>query len=249
MEAYSFDITPELIQADISMAEYAYSIRNSSPSLLNMCGYHATQAIEKSLKFALYHINPELCEKLGYTHNIDAALCKLERAQNGFISSHRDVADISDLLSLLNKARYGDYTVTQGVACKVLHIAQELSQEIINEYGSPTKDISAERFCTNSQYLAQALDLIEKEMHERQLVSTPNGFFSPADGYMVSAIKQGIRNVSVELTMLSRSKTEKDKFTDDDKCTFYVSYGKVYDEHQWKARQRELYNKKTAERT
>jgi HEPN domain-containing protein len=244
MEAYSFDITPELIQADISMAEYAYSIRNSSPSLLNMCGYHAAQAIEKSLKYALYHINPEMCERLGYTHSIDAALCKLERVQNGFISTHQDVADMSDLLSLLNKARYGDYTVTQGVACKVLHIAQELSEEIIHAFGLPVTLVSNEQYCTNTQYITQALDLIEKEMHERQTIATPNGYACPADGYLISSIKQGIRNVSVELTMLSRSKAEKERFTDGDKCTFYVSYGKVYDKRQWNALQRKLANRK-----
>lgn len=244
MEAYSFDITPELIQADISMAEYAYSIRNSSPSLLNMCGYHSAQAIEKSLKFALYHIHPEMCERLGYTHNIDAALCKLERAQNGFIASHQDVADISDLISLLNKARYGDYTVTQGVACKVLHIAQELSQEIIQTYGMRYKTVSQETYCTNTQYIKQALSLVEKEMCERQTVVTPKGRVSPEDGYLISAVKQGIKNVCVELTMLSRSKAEKGRFTDDDKCTFYVSYGKVYDERQWAAHQRKYANQK-----
>ena len=248
MEAYSFDITPELIQADITLAEYAYSMRNSLPSLMNMCGYHATQAIEKSLKFALYHISPEMCERLGYTHSIDAALCKLERVQTGFISTHQDVADISDLLSLMNKSRYGDYKVTQGVACKVLHIAQELSQEIIQDPAPMTRISSNEHYSTNDHYISQAIDLIEKELHERRVVNTPNGIANPADGYLISQVKQGNKNVSVELTMLSRSKSERDRFTDDDKCTFYVSYGKVYDEYQWKTNQHGINRRISAER-
>ena len=248
MEAYSFDITPELIQADVSLAEYAYSMRNSMPALMNMCGYHAAQAIEKSLKFALYHISPEMCERLGYTHSIDAALCKLERVQNGFISSHQDVADVSDLLSVMNKARYGDYTVTQGTACKVLHIAQEISQEIIQTYAPATRAQSNEHYSTNDNYISQAIDLVEKEMHERRIVNTLNGAANPADGYLISEVKQGIKNVSVEVTMLSRSKTERCRFTDNDKYKFYVSYGKVYDEYQWKTKQREFIARKPIEK-
>ena len=247
MEAYSFEITPELIQADIALAEYAYSARSTSPALLDMCGYHSAQAIEKSLKYALYNVNPEMCERLGYTHSIDAVLCKLERVQNGFISKHQDVADISDLLSLMNKSRYGDYKVTQGKACKVLHIATELCQEIIQTYGAPTRAISNEHYCTNDRYIEQAVSLVEREMHERQAVHTPNGNVSPAEGYLISTAKQGVKYVSVELTMLSRSKAERGRFNDGDKCTFYVAYGKVYDEFQW-ARQKEMLARRPTER-
>ena len=58
MDEFRFDITPEIIEADITLANYIYNMNGRTQALLNMCGYHATQAIEKSLKLILYSVDP-----------------------------------------------------------------------------------------------------------------------------------------------------------------------------------------------
>ena len=60
-------ITPELISVDIAFANAKMSDMQEA---INMKAYHAAQAIEKSLKYALYISNIELFQEIGNSHSI-----------------------------------------------------------------------------------------------------------------------------------------------------------------------------------
>lgn len=234
MDEFRFDITPEIIEADITLANYIYNMNGRTQALLNMCGYHATQAIEKSLKLILYSVDPKRYEDEGLfrTHSIEAILCNIEAAKSGFISAHQEIVDTCRLFTKMNTSRYGEYNASQGAACRVIHLARDLFSEVDREYGMQYRSCSEESktLCTNDTYISRAALLLERAMHELTEVNTPNGKANPADGYMINSVKQGNRAIHIEVTMLSRSKADGDAPREGDRAAFTIAKGMVYED-------------------
>ena len=239
MGDFTFNLSPDIIDADLQIASQLLSSAEKqevcNSAMLNMCGYHAAQAIEKSLKLLFYTHAPEVYRQtdLCNTHSIPAILYPLHKEMPQYEERHKEVAAMSKQLSLFNIARYGDYTVTRNEAKKAVQLATELYSDVVHELGRPIQSSQKKELCNNEVYITQAIDLIEKSMQKLYEVDTPNGKVNPSDGYTINNIKQGYLHIQVDVTMLSRSKEKGEKPNNGDRCTFYVSKGRVYDSKQW----------------
>lgn len=252
MGEHKFNITPELVAGDLLIADTLLHHNDKMNQILNngelsnlrketLCnysGYHAAQAIEKSLKLMMYKRNPELYneQSLYVSHSIQSILVALEMVEPSFITNHMELTKLSKSMNEMNTARYGDISVSENFAEKLFQCATNIYHEMLVDYGitkeQPVRE-EPKQLCNNDNYISQAMDLIEQSMRSWDEVNTPNGKANPADGYTVNNVKQGYLHIQLDVTMLSRSQKEGDKPKDGDRCTFFISKGRVYDEKQW----------------
>lgn len=132
-------ISIDLIDADIDVAkDIFYKIYNSdtptkiNPKMMNLCAYHAAQAIEKTLKFIYYRDTG----RQDMTHNISELLVDVEMNRKGYIHEHREMTEQAHFITNLNNARYGG-SVSRDTAYKILNIAKGLYKELCQEFGKP----------------------------------------------------------------------------------------------------------------
>lgn len=140
MKKYDYEpLSIDFVDADIDVAkDIFYKIFNSdtptkiNPKMMNLCAYHAAQAIEKSLKFIYYKDTG----RQDITHNISELLVDVEMNRKGFIHDHREITENAHFITNLNNARYSG-TISRDTAYKMLNIAKGFYKELCQEFGKP----------------------------------------------------------------------------------------------------------------
>ena len=131
-------LTVASAQADLILAKKVFyddgKIWLVNPEIHNQVAYHSAQAIEKLLKLFVKEKSEELFETISYTHNISEVLIKLEFCRKGFVENHKDIALNADIISRMNRLRYGDGVISRDDCYVVLNIAKALCSEYLQEY-------------------------------------------------------------------------------------------------------------------
>ncbi len=121
-----------VIAADIAIGNNAMQNTTSS-HMIGMAAYHYTQAMEKSLKAIIRANNEDVSQKILETHDFDKLLVMTELASEGFIASHRFIAENSQTLSNANGMRYGNKGMSKGDAFVLMKETKKLFYELQNE--------------------------------------------------------------------------------------------------------------------
>ena len=125
-------------QADLILAKKVFyddeKIWAKNPEIHNLVAYHSAQAIEKLLKLFVREKNEELYDTVSHTHNISEILIKLEFCRGGFVKGHSDIALNADIITRMNRLRYGDGIISRDDCYVVLNMAKSLCYEYLKEY-------------------------------------------------------------------------------------------------------------------
>ena len=133
------------IRSDIKDANNILKSDDSDEYDIDLASYHVQQAIEKCLKYILHNIyGVDNTTRQFKIHNIGTILDKIEEFEQGFKTTHQDIADLaSDITNWEASTRYEDdpVSIKEDVE-KVLSLAEKLLIEIQERILSQNKESS-----------------------------------------------------------------------------------------------------------
>lgn len=125
-------------QADLIVAKKIFydkeRVWTVNPEMLNLAAYHSAQAVEKLLKLYVREKSEELFNSISHSHNISEVLIKLEFCRKGFVGAHPDIALNADIITRMNRLRYGDGQISRDDCYAILTLAKNLCNEYLAEY-------------------------------------------------------------------------------------------------------------------
>lgn len=166
----------ELIHADLMAAKSILDSpdgRKENPYMMNLVGYHAQQAIEKSLK-AIVRGAGKGDDDLLHSHDMAGLCMEVQAIRPDFSEKYSFIFENARTLYHANELRYGETNIPAFTAKGILFNANKLYYELEKEYTKETgfnrKDIrriATEHYDTLPKYSVKRPDL-EKMKEEAE---------------------------------------------------------------------------------
>jgi len=157
----SKDLT--IINADLITASSILYLpaekENNNPYLANLGAYHATQAIEKSLK-AIIKTDGNMNYELGHTHDLSSLFVTAASSRPELLHENEFIAENTDILSQANGLRYGTKSISFYNARGILYNAKKLFHKLEKEY-MKEKGLSSDNIDTEGWSSYKANDFLE----------------------------------------------------------------------------------------
>lgn len=236
-----FFISPELIEVDLgcakSLAEGASKLMESDKlreEKIKVGIYHATQAIEKSIKRRIFIGSSKKDTVSDLKHSFADLIIKIDKYEPNFRTRYESFCNDHRHYTKNNNARYGFGNYTLAELRNTIALAEKIFNDLVIEREKPQPQMSIED---------KAKEALKNEMLKRSSIATPNGLANPADGYEIRSISKMPRDpkhIILKVAMFSKNIALDEKNKDGNVCTFHFKKNHIYDEKQWKQRERDL---------